>query len=205
MKSIVAELIKKGIATKNDDGSVGVIFPEETKIPSCVLQKKDGTGLYLTSDLAAIKYRLTNGWNPSKIIYSVDVRQQLHLRQAITIAQMAWPELVKNTELFHAFNGFIKLKDGAMSTRKGTLIYLDKLIEEGFSRTKTIIEEKGQSLSDIDIEAISIGAIKYSYLAQDREKDVVFDWDKALSFEGNSGPYIQYSYVRAKNIVDKSG
>lgn len=204
MKSIVSELIQKGIATKNDDGSVGVVFPEETKIPSCVLQKKDGTGLYLTSDLAAIKYRLTNGWNPSKIIYSVDVRQQLHLRQAITIAKMAWPELVKDTELFHAFNGFIKLKEGAMSTRKGTLIYLDKLIDEGFSRTKAIIEEKGQSLSDKDIQAISIGAIKYSYLAQDREKDVVFDWDKALSFEGNSGPYIQYSYVRAKNIVEKA-
>lgn len=71
-------------------------------------------------------------------------------------------------------------------------------------RTKTILETKGQSLSDDDIRAISIGAIKYSYLGQDREKDVVFDWDKALSFEGNSGPYIQYSYVRAKNIIEKA-
>ena len=205
MKDIVAELIKKGVATQNEDGSVGVVFAEETKIPSCVLQKKDGTGLYLTSDLAAIKYRMTNGWNPSKIIYSVDVRQQLHLKQAFIIARMAWPELLGNTELFHAFNGFIKLKDGAMSTRKGTVIFLSDLITEGFNRTKAIIEEKGQSLLDKDIQAISIGAIKYSYLAQDREKDVVFDWDKALSFEGNSGPYIQYSYVRAKNIVEKVG
>lgn len=204
MKDIVKELVKKGVATQNEDGSVGVVFPEETKIPSCVLQKKDGTGLYLTSDLAAIKYRMTNGWNPSKIIYCVDSRQQLHLKQAFTIARMAWPEL-EHTELFHAFNGFIKLKEGAMSTRKGTVIFLSDLITEGFSRTKAIIEEKGQSLSDSDIEAISIGAIKYSYLAQDREKDVVFDWDKALSFEGNSGPYIQYSYVRAKNIIDKAG
>jgi len=205
MKDIVRELIEKKVATQNEDGSVGVVFPEETKIPSCILQKKDGTGLYLTSDLAAIKYRLTNGWNPSKIIYSVDSRQQLHLRQAFAIARMAWPELLGNTELFHAFNGFIKLKEGAMSTRKGTVIFLSDLITEGFSRTKAIIEEKGQSLSDTDIEAISIGAIKYSYLAQDREKDVVFDWDKALSFEGNSGPYVQYSYVRAKNIVEKAG
>ena len=92
-----------------------------------------------------------------------------------------------------------------MSTRKGTLIFLSDLIAEGFNRTKDIIENKGQSLSDKDIEAISIGAIKYSYLAQDREKDITFDWDKALSFEGNSGPYIQYSYVRAKNIIDKAG
>lgn len=205
MKDIVRELIEKGVATQNEDDSVGVVFPEETKIPSCILQKKDGTGLYLTSDLAAIKYRLTNGWNPSKIIYSVDSRQQLHLRQAFAIAKMAWPELLGNTELFHAFNGFIKLKEGAMSTRKGTVIFLSDLIAEGFNRTKAILEEKWQSLSDTDIQAISIGAIKYSYLGQDREKDVVFDWDKALSFEGNSGPYIQYSYVRAKNIVEKAG
>lgn len=203
MKDIVRELIEKKIATQNEDGSVGVIFPEETKIPSCVLQKKDGTGLYLTSDLAAIKYRLHN-WHPSKIVYSVDVRQQLHLRQCFWIAKQAWPELA-NTELFHAFNGFIKLKEGAMSTRKWTVIFLSDLISEGFSRTKQILEEKGQSLSDTDIQAIAIGAIKYSYLAQDREKDVVFDWDKALALEGNSGPYIQYAYVRAKNIAEKAG
>lgn len=118
---------------------------------------------------------------------------------------MAWPELLGNTELFHAFNGFIKLKEGAMSTRKGTVIFLSDLITEGFNRTKAILEQKGQSLSDADIQAISIGAIKYSYLSQDREKDITFDWDKALAFEGNSGPYIQYSYVRAKNIVEKAG
>lgn len=204
MKDIVKELIDLKVATQNDDGSVGVVFPEETKIPSCILQKKDGTGLYLTSDLAAIKYRMTNGWNPSKIIYCVDSRQQLHLKQAFTIARMAWPKELEKTELFHAFNGFIKLKEGAMSTRKGTVIFLSDLIDKGFELTKKILEDKGQSLSDTDIQAISIGAIKYSYLAQDREKDVVFDWDKALSFEGNSGPYIQYSYVRAKNIIDKA-
>ena len=202
MKDIVQELITKWIATQNEDGSVGVVFPEETKMPSCVLQKKDGTGLYLTSDLAAIKYRLTNGWNPSKIIYCVDVRQQLHLKQAFWIAKAAWPELgVENIEFFHAFNGFIKLKDGAMSTRHGTVIFLEDLIKEGFTRTKNILTEKWRSLSDDNIQAITIGAIKYSYLAQDREKDVVFDWDKALNFEWNSGPYIQYAHVRAKKIL----
>ncbi len=207
MKAIVAELIEKWIATDNsilsnwEDKSVGVVFPEEMKLPSCILQKKDGTGLYLTSDLAAIKYRLTNGWNPSKLIYSVDVRQQLHLRQAFAIAKMAWPELTEWVEFFHAFNGFIKLKEWAMSTRHGTVIFLEKLIEEGEERTKKILSEKGRILSDNDIETITVAAIKYSYLAQDREKDVVFDWDKALAFEWNSGPYIQYAYVRAKKIL----
>ncbi|MBP9812594.1 arginine--tRNA ligase, partial [Candidatus Gracilibacteria bacterium] len=211
MKDIVEELCNnpklKGIVEKNDDGSVGVTFPDEYKLPSCILQKKDGTGLYLTSDLAAIKYRLTNGWNPEKIIYSVDVRQQLHLRQAFTIAKMAWgEELGANTvEFTHAHNGFIKLKEGAMSTRHGTVIFLQALIDEGNERTEKILEEKGRTgekpLSPTDIEAITVGAIKYSYLAQDREKDVTFDWDKALNFEGNSGPYIQYACVRAKKIT----
>lgn len=205
MKDIVAELIKNKVATQNEDGSVGVVFSEESKLPSCILQKKDGTGLYLTSDLAAIKYRLTNGWNPSKIIYSVDVRQQLHLRQAFAIAKMAWPELTEWVEFFHAFNGFIKLKEWAMSTRNGTLIFLEKLIEEGEERTTAVLEEKWRTgdnkLSPEDIQAITVGAIKYSYLSQDREKDVTFDWDKALSFEGNSGPYIQYACVRAGKVA----
>lgn len=205
MKSVVKELVEKGIAIQNEDGSVGVIFPDETKIPSCILAKRDGTHGYLASDLAATKYRMTNGWNPSKIFICTDIRQQLHFRQCFYIAKQAWPELLKNTELFHVPNWFIKLKEGAMSTRKGIIIRLQDLIEEWFIRTKAIIEEKWQSLSDEDIQAIAIGAIKYSYLAIDREKDITFDWDKALSFEGNSGPYIQYSYVRAKNIVEKAG
>lgn len=118
MNSIVEELLEKGIATKNEDGSVGVIFPEETKMPSTILRKKDGTNLYLTSDLATIKYRLTNGWNPTKILYFVDVRQSLHLRQVFWTAKKAWPEMTENVEFFHAANGAIVLPEGAMSTRK---------------------------------------------------------------------------------------
>lgn len=140
MKSVVEELITKGIATKNEDGSVGVVFPEETKIPSCILAKRDGTHGYLASDLAATKYRMTNGWNPKKIFICTDIRQQLHIKQVFTIARMAWPELLKDTELFNATNGFVKLKEGAMSTRKGIIIRLQDLIEEGFNRTKAIIE-----------------------------------------------------------------
>lgn len=90
MNNIVEELLEKNIATQNEDGSVGVIFPEETKMPSTILRKKDGTNLYLTSDLATIKYRLTNGWNPEKILYFVDVRQSLHLKQVFWVAKKAW-------------------------------------------------------------------------------------------------------------------
>ena len=205
MDSVVEELLAKWIATQNEDGSVGVVFPEETKMPSTILRKKDGTNLYLTSDLAAIKYRLTNGWNPVKILYFVDVRQSLHLKQAFWIATKMWWE---GTEFFHASNGAIVLPEGAMSTRKGNIIRLDSLVEGGFDRVKKLLEEKWRtgdnSLSDRDITEITIGAIKYSYLSQDRERDVVFSWDKALNFEGNSWPYIQYAYVRAKKIVENT-
>lgn len=206
MNDIIAELLEKKIAVKNDDGSVAVVFPEETKLPSVIIQKKDGTNLYLTADICAIRYRLTNGWNPSKIIYVVDLRQQMHFKQCFEICRMAgWLE---NIEIFHAWNGHIGLPDGAMSTRKWNIIRLEDLVDEGFVRTKKILEEKWRtgekSLSENDIREIAVGAIKYSYLMQDRERNVTFDWDKALSFEGNSGPYIQYACVRARKISTSS-
>ncbi len=205
MNDIVKELLEKNIAIKNEDGSVAVIFPEEKKLPSVVIQKKDGTNLYLTADICAIKYRLTNGWNPSKIVYCVDMRQQMHFKQCFEVCRMAgWLE---NIELHHAGNGHISLPDGAMSTRKWNIIRLEDLVEEGFVRTKEILEEKWRSwenaLSENNIREIAVGAIKYSYLMQDRERNVTFDWNKALSFEGNSGPYIQYACVRAKKVYEQ--
>lgn len=96
-----------------------------------------------------------------------------------------------------------------MSTRHGTVIFLEELIQQGNERTAAILREKwrtgDKSLSEKDIQAITVGAIKYSYLTQDREKDVTFDWDKALNFEGHSGPYIQYAYVRARKISESDG
>lgn len=91
-----------------------------------------------------------------------------------------------------------------MSTRKGNIIRLSDLLDESVVRVKNLIGEKGVELSSEDAEAIAIGAVKYSYLMQDGEKDVTFDWDKTLNLEGHSGPYIQYSYVRAKNILLKA-
>ncbi|NVP17296.1 arginine--tRNA ligase [Candidatus Gracilibacteria bacterium] len=204
MHSIVDELIEKGIAEKNDDNSVGVVFPGD-KLPSCILQKRDGTHGYLASDLASIKYRTTN-WKPAKIVYFVDVRQQLHFKQAFEIAKNAgW---LGNTELFHAYNGFISGKEGAFSTRKGNIIKLSDLLDEAETRAKNIILEKRSDLSDDELNNISkivgIGAIKYGYLKKNRETDVIFDWDEFMTFEGNSGPYIQYAYVRAIRILENS-
>ncbi|RKW23900.1 arginine--tRNA ligase [Candidatus Gracilibacteria bacterium] len=206
MKDIVSKLVEKKVATKNSDNSVGVEFAENLKIPSCVLAKRDGSHGYLASDLAAIKYRIQN-WNPYKIIYFVDVRQSLHFRQAFEIAKNAgW---LGQTQLIHAPNGFISLKEGAMSTRKGKIIKLEDLLNESKNRARKIILEKRQDFSEEELENLSriigIGAIKYGYLKKSRENNVVFDWDEFMTFEGNSGPYIQYSYVRAKKILSKVG
>ena len=205
MSDIVSELIEKGIATKNDDNSVWVVFDESTKIPSCILQKRDWTKGYLASDLAAIKYRMEN-WNPEKIIYFVDMRQSLHFRQAFEIAKSAW--WLWKTKLFHAENGFISLKDWPLSTRKWRIIKLDFLLDEAENRSKKIILEKRQDIVWEELDSLAkiiwIWAIKYGYLKKSRENNVVFDWDEFMTFEWNSWPYIQYSYVRALKILQKN-
>jgi len=205
MKEIVSELIEKGIATKNDDNSVGVVFDEKWKIPSCILQKRDGTHGYLASDLACIKYRVNN-WSLDKIIYCVDVRQQLHFKQAFEISKRAgW---LGKTDLIHSHNWFISLKDWAMSTRTWKIIKLDVLLDEAEKRAEKIILEKRSDIIWEELKELSkiiwIGAIKYGYLKKSRETDVIFDFDEFISFEWNSGPYIQYAYVRARRILEKS-
>lgn len=205
MSSIVDELIEKSIATQNEDHSVGVVFEEESKIPSCILQKRDGWHGYLASDLASVKYRIQN-WNPEKIVYFVDVRQQLHLKQVFEVSKQA--DWLWDTQLIHAHNGFISLKDGAMSTREGRIIRLEALLDESALRAKELILTKRSDFSDQQLSELAkiiwIGAIKYGYLKKSRESDIIFDWDEFMSFEGNSGPYLQYACVRAHNILKKA-
>lgn len=206
MKDIISELISKNIATKNEDGSVWIIFDENTKLPSVMLAKRDGTHWYFASDLCAIKYRCDN-WNPEKIIYHTDIRQELHFKQAFQTAKMA--EWTENTQLIHAPNGFISLKEWAMSSRKWNIIKLVDLLDESVSRAKSIILEKNPEVSEKDLYEISeiiwIWSIKYGYLSKSRTTDMIFDWDEFMTFEGNSFPYVAYSYVRALRVLEKSG
>lgn len=167
-------------------------------MPSCILQKRDGTHGYLASDLSCIAYR-ARAFSPEKIVYFVDNRQALHFRQLFWIAQQAWD--MSSIELTHASNGFVSLPDGAMSTRTGRIIPLNTLLVEGTKRVGSILEEKGRELPESDLQAITITAIKYSFLSQDRDRDWIFEWDRVLSFEGNSGPYVQYAYVRIQKML----
>lgn len=203
MNDIVSELIQKEIATKNEDNSVWVIFDGE-KLPSCILEKRNWTKWYLASDLACIKYRMEN-WNPTKIIYCVDVRQKLHFEQAFEISKNAgW--LNDKTELFHAYNWFISLKDWAISTRKWNIISLEALFDEAKERAKKIILEKRSDLNSDELEKLAeniwILAVKYGHISKNRTTDVIFDWDEFMSFDWKSGPYIAYNFVRANKILN---
>lgn len=205
MQPIVDEGIKKGIFTKGENDALIVEFEDE-KLPTCLVQKSDGASLYFTRDMAVIRYR-TDHWKPKKLIYVIDIAQSLYMKQVYETARMLWGADTL-PELMHVEFGRMRFPEGKMSTRKGTVILLNDLLLEAISRAKNIVQEKNPDLSDEEIEKIAhivgTGAVKYSVLSQNRQTNVVFTWDKMLSLDGNSAPYLQYAYARARSILRKT-
>ena len=203
MPPIVEEALKKGVAQKKDDGAVTVDLTSE-KLDEAVLVKSDGASTYLLRDLATIKYRKAKHrfW---KNLYVTDVRQEHHFRQVFRVAEKLGYDGVNDS--LHVSFGFMSVPEGAISTRKGTAIALDAVIDEAISRAKKVIEEKNPDLLDKENVArmVGIGALKYFDLSHNRNSDIIFKWDDALSFEGNTGPYLQYTYARLKSILRKAG
>lgn len=202
MPGVVEELENKKIAVE-DQGAKVVFFPEEEKLHPCIVQKKDGAFLYATSDIATVKFRLAN-YNVNKLIYVTDERQQDHFRQFFRITDMlGW-----NVEKQHVWFGIMRFADGVFSTRKGNVIRLEELLDEGKRRAYEIVNEKNPELSEEEkdniAEVVGTGAIKYADLSQNRQTAVIFEWDKILSFEGNTAPYLQYSYARIKSILRRA-
>ena len=201
MPGVVAELKEKGIAIESDGAQV-VFFDEETKLNPCLIQKSDGAFLYATSDIATVKYRKEN-YDINKLIYVTDERQQDHFRQFFKITDMLEWEVEKT----HVWFGIMRFSEGIFSSRKGNVIRLEQLLDEGKKRALAVVEEKNPTLSAEEkeniAEVVGIGAIKYADLSQNRQSPVIFEWDKILSFEGNTGPYLQYSYARIQSIIRK--
>lgn len=202
MEGVVDELMEKQIAVV-DDGAKVVFFPEETKLHPCIVQKKDGAFLYATSDIATVKFRKEN-YDVNKLIYVTDERQQDHFKQFFKITDMlGW-----NVQKYHVWFGIMRFADGVFSTRKGNVIRLEELLDEGKRRAYEIVNQKNPTLDEktkLDIaEKVGIGAIKYADLSQNRQTTVLFEWDKILSFEGNTAPYLQYSYARIKSILRRA-
>ena len=202
--SIIKDGKKKGVFKEGEEGALMMFFPDE-KYPPFMIQKKDGTTLYSTRDLATIRER-EKVVGQGKIIYVVDVAQQLYFKQLFETAK-----LLKYTEKstpYHVVFGRMQFSDGSMSTRKGKVILLNELINEAIKRAKEKIDEHESSLSDKKkdslAEIIGIGAIKYNVLSQNRQKNFTFDWNTMLSFEGNSAPYLQYAYTRTQSLLRKA-
>ncbi len=207
---LVQDLQQQGLAV--EDQGAQVVFLEELADkkgnPSPVIvQKKDGGYLYSTSDLAAIRYRI-HQLGAQRIMVFSDARQALHMKQVYTIARKAG-FASDSVQLEHHPFGTMMGKDGKpFKTRSGGTVKLAELLREGIERAENVIRDSDALSADEKREVarkVGIGAVKYADLSKTRTLDYVFDWDLMLSFEGNTGPYLQYAYTRIRSIFRNSG
>jgi arginyl-tRNA synthetase len=203
LPEVMKEIEAKGITKKSE----GAMIVELDGMPPAMLQKSNETTTYFTRDMATIKYRMEN-WNPDLIVYEVGVDQQLHFRQVFETAKLMgwWPK----DGMVHVAHGLIRWPTGKFSTRKGDTIHLSDVIEKAMDEARKIAEKtsvnKEMTATEKEemIKAVAIGAVKFSDLATDPRKDVIFDWDKIMSLDGDSGPYLQYTYARCKSVLNKT-
>jgi len=195
------ELLKSKKVTEESQDALIVNLDRYGMAP-CIIEKSDGASSYATRDIAAAIYR-NEKYHPEKILYVIGSEQNLHFGQVFRVLDLAG--FTWYSKCVHVPFGMIRLPEGKMSTRKGNVVFMEDVIEKGIELASNTIKEKNPDLKDKDkvAKAVAIGAIIYNDLSTDRILDIVFDWGKALSFEGNSGPYIQYSYVRANSILKK--
>ena len=199
MPGVVDQLKKAGLAEPSE-GALIVRFDAE-KLPIAIVQKSDGGFNYTTSDIACVESRVKD-YDPARIIYVTDDRQQLHFRQFFIICA----KLGYATKLVHVPFGLMSYGGKAISTREGNLIKLDDLLAEAVRRAKEIVLARTPGSPDADrlAEQIGFGAVKYADLSHDPATAIDFDWDKALALEGNSGPYLQYAYARVCSLMEKA-
>ncbi len=205
MQMIIDEGKKKKVFVEGEGGALIVEFPEESKLPPYMVLKGDGATLYSTRDLATIRYRVDR-WQPESLLYVVDVAQQLYFQQLFaTVKMLGW----KLPHLEHVYFGRMSFTDKKMSTRKGNILKLDDVLEEAVKQAEKVIDEHRETIQTDDAdelaEMMGIGSVVYGILSQNRKMDIVFDWDKMLSFEGNSAPYLQYTHARARSVLRKAG
>ncbi|MCZ6529687.1 MAG: arginine--tRNA ligase [Chloroflexi bacterium] len=210
-KEIVEELIALGIA--EDERPSGPVFVkideklglDRDKYRTSVLLRQDGTTLYSAKDLALAK-RKFDTYDVDRSVYVVDVRQSLHFDQVFKILELWGFEQAKKSH--HLSYGFVTLPGGMMSSRMGNVVLFMDVVAEAQRRVLDIIAEKNPSLSEderaVVARQVGLGALNYALISVDNTKEIVFDWDKALSFEGQSAPYIQNAHVRANSILRKS-
>jgi arginyl-tRNA synthetase len=205
MKATVRELMDAHIAERSE-GAV-VIKLDDVGLPPALIQKTDGASLYLTRDIANLRYRLKK-YKPVKILYVVGNEQALAFDQLFAVAKkLGWD--ADGVELKHIKYGLVLGNGGKkLSTREGTAQLLEGVINEAVSRAREVIDTKNPDLApkekDAIATAVALGALRYNDLKENRTTDIIFDWEKMLDFSGDSGPYLQYTYARLKSILRKS-
>lgn len=196
MQPVIRELKEKKLLKVSEDAEL--VFFQDDKFPPLMILKKDGATLYATRDLATDKFRLEKYGKDALIINEVGNEQSLYFNQLFEVEKMAgW---VKESQRIHIKHGLYRFKDVKMSTRKGNTIWLEDVLEEAEKRALNLSSEKNIEVA----KKVAIGAIKWNDLKRTFEQDIVFDWDEILNMEGNSGPYIQYAFVRTQSVIAKS-
>ena len=200
LPKMIEKLQGRGLA-KESDGAL-IVDLEENGMPICIVRKSDGGFNYATTDLATVESRVEE-FDPERIIYVTDERQQLHFKQFFTISK----KLEMEANLVHVWFGLMRLPEATFSTREGNVIKLAALLDEAESRALEMVKASSPEMPEDQqkdlAKAIGIGAIKYTDLSQNPQSLVTFTWEKALNMEGNSAPYLQYAYARISSVYDK--
>ncbi|NFQ61670.1 arginine--tRNA ligase [Clostridium sporogenes] len=202
MDAVVQEIDDKGLLV--DSNGAKVVMLDEYNIPPCMIKKSDGATIYATRDLAAAIYRKKT-YDFHKCIYVVGTPQALHFKQVFTTLKLMGHDWADDCK--HVGFGLVKLANKKLSTRNGDVVFLEDLLNQSVEETLKIINEKNPNLKNKEETAkkLGIGAVVFTYLKNNRERDIVFDWKEILSFDGETGPYVEYSYARGKSVLRKAG
>lgn len=200
MLGVLEEMKRKGIV-KESEGAL-IVDLEPYGMPPALIMKKDGSTLYTTRDIAAALYRKDH-YDFYKNLYVVASQQNLHFKAWMKIVELMGHEWAK--DCIHIPFGMVSLEEGTLSTRKGRVVFLEDVLNTAVENTRKIIEERNPDLENKEEVAkqIGIGAILFQELFNQRIKDYVFNWDRTLSFEGETGPYVQYTHARANSLLEK--
>ena len=202
MPRFVKELEDKGLL-EEDDGAQ-IVRLDDYNLPVALITKSDGSTLYITRDIAAAVYRKET-YDFYKNIYVVASQQNLHFQQWIQILEMMGYEWAR--DCVHVPFGLVSMEEGTMSTREGRVIFLEDVLNRAVDQTREIIKEKNVNTENIEetAAAVGIGAVIFNELSNYRIKDYVFSWEHVLNFEGETGPYVQYTHARACSILRNAG
>lgn len=200
----VIDILEKTGKLKESQGAKIIDLEDKGINTPCIIEKSNGSTTYATRDLAAILYRARN-YDFDKALYVTSYEQVLHFKQVFEVAKLLGLEEKYTKGLEHVSFGMVLLSTGKMSTREGNVVKLEDLLNEAIQRAEEIIEQKNPDLENKKEVAkkVGIGAIIFNDLANSRVKDEIFDWDTILNFQGETGPYIQYTYVRTKSVLEK--